>query len=140
MIVSDHQLETTRRKLGRLETTAARIRARLDGHACDATRVTWDSFRRLIQRLREEIRQYESGVAPTPRRTVLDPVQLQIAERKLNVLEGQMASLWRKPPTPARNQSRLTLRRTINQLKEEIAWSEVHGTCDVAASHSDHDL
>jgi hypothetical protein len=134
MIVSEQQLETSRRKLVRLEAGAAAARARLSARAADATRVTLDSYCRLINKLKEEIARYKAGVAPRPKRTVLDENQLRNTRDKLSALESRFQRLEQKATSPAQDLSLVSLRHTINQLREEIAWSELHRTCPAAPS------
>ena len=133
---SDHQLEVTRRKLARLEAVAADIRSRLDVNQADATRETLDSYQRLIRRLKEEITRYESGASPKPERIVLDNAQLQLTREKLASLQQQADSVKNRPQTPALILSRRSLQRTINQLKEEIAWSEARTQQEAIASQA----
>lgn len=134
MILSKQQLETSRRKLGRLEAGAAAARARLSARPTDATRVTVDSYCRLINKLKEEIARYEAGVAPRPKRIVLDENQLRNTRAKLSALESLSQRMEQNAVTPAQRLSLLSIRRTMNQLKEEIAWSEAHRPCPAVSS------
>ena len=124
MILSEQQLEASRRKLVRLEAGAAAARARLSARPADATRVTLNSYCRLINKLMEEIARYEAGVAPRPKRIVLDESQLRNTRAKLAALESRIQQMEQKPASPAQDLSLVSLRHTMNQLREEIAWSE----------------
>ncbi len=132
MIVDQRQREVALRKMARLETSAAEVEARLHSEPRDATHVTLQSYRRLINQLKEEIARYDAGVAPRPKHLILDEDQIRNTRRKLDSLERRHLELQGKTRSPAQELSLVSLRRTINQLKEEITWSEVHrSTCRV---------
>ena len=129
MILSEHQLESSRRKLARLEADAAAARDRLRERPTDAALVTLDSYCRLIKKVKEEIARFEAGASPRPKRTALDEHQVRNTRDKLAELESMSQKMEQKPTSPAHELSLLSLWRTINQLREEIAWSEAHREC-----------
>jgi flagellar biosynthesis chaperone FliJ len=127
MIANDVELNNTQEKLQRLEDRARKVEERLRRNPDrSATRVTLLSYRQLIGQLQEEIRRYELGVESPQRRLLQNEEELQNTIAKLESLKRLEEKRAAEPPSSARNVSLLSLRRTMNQLREEIAWYETH--------------
>lgn len=127
MIANDVELKNTQEKLQRLEDRARKVEERLrENPDRSATRVTLLSYRQLIGQLQEEIRRYELGVEPTQRRLLRNEEELQNTIAKLESLKRLEEKQAAEPASSARNVSLLSLRRTMHQLREEIAWYHAH--------------
>lgn len=126
IIRSQRQLENTRTKLRELEKRYQRRKQApmVDEHIRTLALI---SFRQLINQLTEEIGRYEAGVEPQPHCLQTEQT-LENTRRKLYELEA----LYRRrkedtTETPyVRKLSLQSLKRTINQLKEEIVRFEAH--------------
>jgi len=127
MIANDRQLKNTQKKLQRLEERARNVEERLRRNPDRSTaRVTLQSYRQLIGQLQEEIQRYELGVEPPQRHRLQNEEELQNTIAKLESLKRLEEKRAAEPASSARNVSLLSLRRTMNQLREEIAWYQAH--------------
>jgi hypothetical protein len=127
MISNDRQLANTHRKLAHLQERARDVEKRLrEEPEQGRTRVTLESYRGLIRQLHEEIHRYELGIAPPSRHRLETEAELQNTVAKLESLQRLQEQRSAEPVSPMRNLSLLSLRRTMNQLREEIAWYEAH--------------
>jgi chromosome segregation ATPase len=133
---NDVELTNTRAKLQRLEMRYEELcnDTSEDEHVRE---LTMRSLKGTINQFKEEIARYEahrpSGDEArrspgTQRRRVLNDVELANTRRKLRDLERRCEAHEHETGADEklRDVSRESLKRLINQLKEEIIWTEVH--------------
>jgi hypothetical protein len=131
---NDFQLANTRTKLAALEARydALRDDSTEDAHVRD---VTMRSLMRYINQFKEEIARYECRCASQndseERKAALNGIesdaQLENTRRKLHRLEELLKSKTHdQGEDEMRRTERISLKRLINQLKEEIARYEAH--------------
>jgi ribosomal protein L29 len=129
---NDIELANTRAKLTRAE---ARYQALRDETAGDEElrEATMESLKRFINQLKEEIARYEicrrgEGRGGTHREGLKNDRELANTREKLRRLEEEYEHLRiaASDDQPTRRISMRSLKRTINQLKEEIARYEAH--------------
>jgi uncharacterized protein involved in exopolysaccharide biosynthesis len=130
----DIELANTRGKLAELETRYEKLRHEVS-HNASAREATLRSLKRYINQFKEEIARYESrrashgsdfwAAAP---RGIQSDAQLENTRRKLNRLEELLATNCENSDDDAelRRAERISLKRLINQFKEEIARYEAH--------------
>ncbi len=123
----DHELAVTLRKLAILEAQYEKT-AREPSDDPHLKELGLRSARRIINQLKEEVARYRAGIRPDnarPRGIETDE-QLANTRRKLQALEQQLAHALARPSENARvhELSVRSLKRTINQLKEEIVRYE----------------
>ncbi len=129
---SEREVANTRVKLARLETRYETLRHRTGGdeHVRD---LTMQSLKRVINQFKEEIARYEAGLRGDGkngrhRRDLQNDIELVNTQEKLRRLEDQ----YEKHRNDSAGDKRLremtmiSLKRLINQLKEEIAVYESH--------------
>lgn len=128
---NDIELANTRAKLARVET---RYRALQDetGDDEELIEVTRESLKRFINQLKEKITRYEicrrgQGHGGPRREGLRNERELANTREKLQALEKHYESLRiaTSEDQAVRGASMRSLKRTINQLKEEIARYEV---------------
>lgn len=131
---NDAELANTREKLRELEERYA-ARCGESGANAHVHELTLRSLKRLINQLKEEIVRYETrqpahqgnNGGGTGRR-VLNETELANTRRKLEDLERLYETHEREidGDEELRELSRQSLKKMMNQLKEEIIWTEVH--------------
>ncbi len=117
---NEREFDVTREKLRFMEERYDAIRAKPATNNY-ARELTLRSLRRTINQLKEEIVRFESGATRT--RNYGEP---ELARKKLELLEQRYEAV-RQQPTENEYVRELTmqsLKRSINQLKEEIVWAE----------------
>ncbi len=129
---NDTELANTRAKLARVETRYQRLRDETGGDE-ELREATMESLKRFINQLTEEITRYEicrrgQGHGETRRQGLRNDRELANTREKLQVLEKQYESLrvGTSEDQDVRRVSMRSLKRLINQLKEEIARYEAH--------------
>jgi len=123
----DIEVANTRAKLARLE---ARYEALRDDTAEDrhVRELTMQSLKKYINQFKEEIARSQSGQPAQRTRRTLNDVELANTRRKLADLERLYEAHEREAggDEQVREISLQSLKRLINQMKEEIVWTEVH--------------
>ena len=127
ILKNDIELANTRAKLARLE---ARYEALQNDTAEDeyVRELTMQSLKRYINQFKEEIARPQA-LQPTRRmRRMLSDVELVNTRRKLRELERLYEADEKETggDEELRELSMESLKRLINQMKEEIIWTEVH--------------
>jgi hypothetical protein len=127
ILKNDIELANTRAKLARLE---ARYEALQNNAAEDeyVRELTMQSLKRYINQFKEEIARSQA-LQPTRRmRRMLSDVELVNTRRKLRELERLYEADEKETggDEELRELSMESLKRLINQMKEEIIWTEVH--------------
>ena len=127
ILKNDIELANTRAKLARLE---ARYEALQNDSAEDkyVRELTMQSLKRYINQFKEEIARPQA-LQPTRRmRRMLSDVELVNTRRKLRELERLYEADEKETggDEELRELSMESLKRLINQMKEEIIWTEVH--------------
>ena len=127
ILKNDVELANTRTKLARLE-------ARYEALRNDTTEdeyvreLTMQSLKKYINQFKEEIARSQA-LQPTRRmRRMLSDVELVNTRRKLRELERLYEADEKETggDEELRELSMESLKRLINQMKEEIIWTEVH--------------
>jgi hypothetical protein len=127
---NEQELINTRTKLARLEARYERLRAESGGDE-ELRLMTMDSLKRTINQFKEEIARYTVGANNGDRNRILNSEsELTNTREKLRHLESRHESLLREMggETELREAESTSLKRLINQLKEEIARYEAHQT------------
>ncbi len=123
----DIELTNTRAKLARLEARYEELQndASEDEHVRE---LTMQSLKKYINQFKEEIVRYQSGQSAWRTRRILSQVELANTRRKLADLERsyQAHEAESSGDEHVRKMSMQSLKRLINQMKEEIIWTEVH--------------
>ncbi len=127
ILKNDIELAHTRAKLARLE---ARYEALQNDTVEDeyVRELTLQSLKKYINQLKEEIARSQA-LQPVRRvRRKLSDVELGNARRKLAEIERLYEAHEHEAggDVALRQRSMESLKRLINQLKEEIVWTEVH--------------
>ena len=127
ILKNDIELANTRAKLAQLE---ARYEALQNDAAEDeyVRELTMQSLKRYINQFKEEIARSQA-LQPTRRmRRMLSDVELVNTRRKLRELERLYEADEKETggDEELRELSMQSLKRLINQMKEEIIWTEVH--------------
>ena len=127
ILKNDIELANTRAKLAQLE---ARYEALQNDTAEDeyVRELTMQSLKRYINQFKEEIARPQA-LQPTRRmRRMLSDVELVNTRRKLRELERLYEADEKETggDEELRELSMESLKRLINQMKEEIIWTEVH--------------
>lgn len=129
ILKNDIELANTRAKLARLE---ARYEALQNDTAEDeyVRELTMHSLKRYINQFKEEIARSQALQPARRMRRMLSDVELVNTRRKLSELERLYEAHEKETGGDAkvRNMSMKSLKGVINQLKEEIIWTEVHQT------------
>jgi len=132
---NEREVQNTRRKLERLE---ALLRARQHERGGDEVLrdMTMESLAGTIKQFKEEIARYECGLRPdngaerggNGSRQLENDIELASTREKLRSLEEAYKRDAAEPTNdPAINAvSKRSLKRLINQLKEDIARYEAH--------------
>ena len=126
---NQRDLDNTRAKLARLEARYEALQADTaeDEHVRE---LTMRSLKRYINQFKEEIARYEAGVVNGGRRGRLLQNEREVANtrEKLHLLETRYEDLKREVAgqTELRDAEVASLKRLINQFKEEIARYEAH--------------
>lgn len=127
---NDIELANTRAKLARVETRYRALQDETGGDE-ELREVTMESLKRFINQLSEEITRYEicrsgQGHGGTRREGLRNDRELANTREKLQVLEKQYEGLrvGTSEDQDVHRVSMRSLKRTINQLKEEIARYE----------------
>lgn len=127
---NDIELANTRAKLARVETRYRALQEETGGDE-ELREVTMESLKRFINQLSEEITRYETcrsgqGHGGTRGEGLRNDRELANTREKLQVLEKQYESLrvGTSEDQDVHRVSMRSLKRTINQLKEEIARYE----------------
>ena len=127
ILKNDIELANTRAKLARLE---ARYEALQDDTAEDeyVRELTMQSLKRYINQFKEEIARSQALQPARRMRRVLSEVELANTRRKLGELERLYEAHEHETggDEELRELSMESLKRLINQMKEEIIWTEVH--------------
>ncbi len=126
MLVNDRQLAVTREKLRLLEESYEEVRQETGGDE-ELRDAEMESLKRFINQLKEEIARYEIGCGPRHRTDLKDEREVAATREKLRLLEER----YRAHADPDEDEhiqeiSKRSLKRMINQLKEEIARYEAH--------------
>ncbi len=128
-LLSQSQLENTLSKLDRLE---ARYEALRDNPTENERlgQLSMTSIKRLINQLQEEVGRFRAGVANGRGRhgELCDEQEVANTRKKLQGLEVHYSEICGDNcmQPDLRDAVRTSLKRMINQLKEEIAWFEAH--------------
>ena len=129
---NDIELANTRAKLARVEARYRALRDETGGDE-ELREATMESLKRFINQLSEEITRYEicrsgQGQGGTRREGLRNDRELVNTREKLRRLEEQYEDLRTSASDDpsVRRISMHSLKRTINQLKEEIARYEAH--------------
>lgn len=129
---NDIELANTRAKLARVETRYRALQDETGGDE-ELREVTMESLKRFINQLREEITRYEicergQGHGGTCRVGLSNEHELANSREKLRLLEEQYENLRiaTSDDQLVRESSMRSLKRLINQFKEEIARYEAH--------------
>ena len=135
MLRDEREVQNTRRKLQRLE---ALYRARQHERGGDEVLrdMTMESLAGTIKQFKEEIARYECGIRPgnaaehggNGSRQLRNDMEFVNTREKLRSLEEAYESDTAEPSDDLEIQavSKRSLKRMINQLKEEIARYEAH--------------
>ena len=127
ILKNDIELANTRAKLARLE---ARYEALQNDTAEDeyVRELTMQSLKKYINQFKEELARSQAGQPARRMRRMLSEVELVNTRRKLGELERlyEADEQGTGGDEGLRESSMQSLKRLINQLKEEIIWSEVH--------------
>jgi len=123
----DIELANTRAKLARLEARyeALRNETAEDGHVRE---LTMQSLKKYINQFKEELARSQAGQPARRLRRTLNDVELVNTRRKLRELERLYEADEKETggDEELRELSMKSLKRLINQMKEEIIWTEVH--------------
>jgi hypothetical protein len=130
---NDIELANTRAKLARVEARYQALRDETGGDE-ELREATMESLKRFINQLKEEIIRYEirqrgQGNGGGPRAGLSSDSELANTRDKLRLLEEQYEGLRNTTSDddePVRRASRHSLKRLINEFKEEIARYEAH--------------
>jgi hypothetical protein len=124
---NDIELANTRAKLARLE---ARYEALQNDAAEDeyVRELTMQSLKKYINQFKEELARSQTGQPARRARRMLNDVELANTRRKLADLERLHEAHEKETggDEEVREMSMQSLKRLINQIKEEIIWTEVH--------------
>jgi hypothetical protein len=128
MTLQDEQeLTVALRKLRLLEAQYAKTAQEPTQHP-HLRELTLRSGRRTINQLKEEIARYQAGIRPDDAtgHGIQSEDELTNARKKLRELEKHLAdsAVTKTDHTRVRGLSRTSLKRMINQLKEDIARYE----------------
>jgi len=127
ILKNDIELANTRAKLARLE---ARYEALQNDAAEDEyiRELTMQSLKKYINQFKEEIARSQALQPARRMRRMLSDVELVNTRRKLSELERLYEADEQETggDEELREVSMQSLKRLINQLKEEIIWTEVH--------------
>lgn len=127
IVKNDIEIANTRAKLARLE---ARYEALQNDTAEDeyVRELTMQSLRQYINQFKEELARSQAGQPARRMRRMLSEVELVNTRRKLGELERLYEADEQETggDEGLRESSMQSLKRLINQLKEEIVWTEVH--------------
>ena len=123
----DIELANTRAKLARLEARYEALRndTAEDGYVRE---LTMQSLKKYINQFKEELARSQVGQPARRLRRTLNDVELTNTRRKLADLERLHEAHERETggDEELREMSMQSLKRLINQMKEEIIWTEVH--------------
>lgn len=123
----DIELANTRAKLARLETRYEELRndTTEDDHVRE---LTMRSLKGTINQFKEELARSQAGQPARRMRRTLNDVELANTRRKLSELERLYQSHEHETggDEELREMSMQSLKKLINQMKEEIIWTEVH--------------
>jgi flagellar biosynthesis chaperone FliJ len=123
----DIELANTRAKLARLEARYESLRndTAEDGHVRE---LTMQSLKKYINQFKEEIARSQNGQPARRLRRTLNDVELANTRRKLTDLERLHEAHEKETggDEELREMSMQSLKKLINQMKEEIIWTEVH--------------
>mgnify|MGYP001576980576 FL=1 len=127
ILKNDIELANTRAKLARLE---ARYEALQNDAAEDeyVRELTMQSLKKYINQFKEEIARSQALQPARRMRRMLSDVELVNTRRKLRELERLYEADEKETggDEELRELSMESLKRLINQMKEEIIWTEVH--------------
>jgi len=123
----DIEIANTQAKLARLEARYEELRndTSEDDHLRE---LTMRSLKGTINQFKEELVRHQSGQPMRRTRRMLNDIELANTRRKLADLERSYQAHERESggDEAVRKISMQSLKRMINQLKEEIIWTEVH--------------
>lgn len=126
---SKTELSSTRRKLARLEARYEALRNDMEGNQ-RLREVSMESLKRLINQFKEEIARYTAGASNGGGRSRLLQNERELANTrdKLRNLEHRYEETCQElgDDEGHRETELRSLKRFINQLKEEIARYEAH--------------
>ena len=124
---NDIELANTRAKLHRLETRYEELRndTSEDDHVRE---LTMRSLKGTINQFKEELARSQTGQPARRTRRTLNDVELANTRRKLADLERLHEAHERETggDKELRDRSMQSLKKLINQLKEEVIWTEIH--------------
>jgi len=124
---NDVELANTRAKLTRLEARYEALRndTTEDEHVRE---LTMQSLKKCVNQFREELARSHAGQPARRLRRTLNDVELANTRRKLSELERLYDAHEHETggDEELREMSKKSLKRLINQMKEEIIWTEVH--------------
>ena len=124
MICNEHELAVTLKKLAALH----RERDTLDAAETNPAlrRFCQLTLARLLNQLQEEIARYRSGQRGKIflRRALQTPLESKNTREKLAQVENLIQARSRDLSQPAGRASLASLRRTRNELKEQVLWYE----------------
>ena len=121
---NEREVEVTREKLCFMEEQYESIRAKPATNPY-ARELTLRSLRRTINQLKEEIVRFESGA--TRNRNYCDP---EVTRKKMLLLKQHYEATSQRPTENdhTRELTLQSLKRTINQLKEDLVWAKSRTT------------
>jgi len=126
---NEHELANTRWKLARLEARYEALRSESGGDE-ELRELTMESLKQTINQFKEEIARYECGASNGGRRgrMLQNDVEVANTRSKLRRLEERYEAVEKGADgDESQREAALTsLKRLINQLKEEIARYEAH--------------
>ena len=127
ILKNDIELSNTRAKLARLEARYVALQndTSEDEHVRE---LTMQSLKKYINQFKEELARSQSGQPARRTRRTLNDVELANTRRKLADLERLYEAHERETggDEEVREMSMQSLKRLINQMKEETIWTEVH--------------
>jgi ribosomal protein L29 len=124
---NDIELANTRGKLARLEARYEAL-GNDTGEDEHVRELTMQSLKKYINQFKEELARSHAGQPARRSRRTLNDVELANTRRKLSELERLYEAHEHETggDEELREMSKRSLKRLINQMKEEIIWSEVH--------------
>jgi ribosomal protein L29 len=124
---NDIELANTRRKLARFEARYETL-GNDTGEDEHVRELTMRSLKGTINQFKEELARSQAGQPARRTRRMLSDVELANTRRKLADLERLYEAHERETggDEEVREMSMQSLKRLINQMKEEIIWTEVH--------------
>ena len=126
-LLNEVVLVNTRAKLARMEARYEQRRNETGGDE-ELRAVTMRSLKKYINQFKEEIARYATGASAGQRTGLRSERELTNTRAKLEQLEALYEAHQNRPVGEqwVRGAERTSLKRLINQLKEEIVLYEIH--------------